>query len=119
MIPFEAYKVMHLVGVFMVVAGLAAMPIVYIFGGENHPARKLAAMTHGGGLAIALLAGFGMLARLQISPAQGWVMGKLAIWLALGGMLVVAKKQYKRAGLVWILTFILAGTAGYLAIYKP
>jgi hypothetical protein len=119
MIPYEAYKVMHLVGVFMVVAGLAAMPIVMSIGGGNPHGRRLAAMTHGGGLAIALLAGFGMLARLHLSPGQGWVIGKLVIWLALGGMIAVAKRQSQRAGFVWILTFILAGTAGYLAIYKP
>jgi hypothetical protein len=119
MIPFEAYKVMHLVGVFMIVAGLAAMPIVMWLGGGNPQGRKLAAMTHGGGLAIVLLAGFGMLARLHLSPAQGWIMGKLAIWLVLGGMIALAKRQARRAGLVWILTFALAGTAAYLAIYKP
>ncbi len=118
----ETYKVLHLVGVFMVMAGLCARPLVGWLGAESPaaiPARKLSGMTHGGGLAIVLIAGFGMLARGGYSPSQPWVLGKLLIWIILGGMVAVAARMPRKAGLIWLLAFLLGGAAAYLAIFKP
>ncbi|MDR3608046.1 MAG: hypothetical protein P4M08_11780 [Oligoflexia bacterium] len=122
MLSFEAYKVLHIVGALMAVSGLIAVSMFsWVNSGANaaHPARKLAAATHGFGLLIILIAGFGMLARLQIPTNQPWIAGKLGIWLVLGGMVALARRMPKRAPLIWLATFILAGLAAALAIYKP
>lgn len=125
MIPFEVYKVLHLVGAFMVVGGLTARSLMGWVGGApaeagaRNPARRLAAITHGAGLLIVLICGFGMLARAGWSPAQPWVMAKVVIWILLGGMIAVAGRMPRKAPLVWGMTFMLAGLAAYLAIFKP
>lgn len=125
MIPFEVYKIFHLVGVFMVVGGLTARPLVGWVGGPavesgpRHPARRLAAITHGVGLVLVLICGFGMLARRGWSPGQPWVIAKLVIWVLLGGMMAMAGRMPRKAPLVWLMTFVLAGLAAYFAILKP
>jgi hypothetical protein len=126
MLSFEIYKVLHIVGVLMVVTGLTSSAlfawVVPQTPGADQPrppARKLAAATHGFGLLVVLFAGFGMLARHQIPTNQPWIAGKLVIWLVLGGMIAAARRMPKRVPLIWLITFILAGLAAYLAIYKP
>lgn len=120
MMSFEMYKVLHIVGVFMVITGLTATGAVCWAGvAKENPARRLAAATHGFGLLIVLIAGFGMLARAQIPVGQSWVVGKLGIWIVLGGMMVLAKRMAARTPMIWLLTFILGGAAAYLAIVKP
>jgi uncharacterized membrane protein len=122
MLSYEAYKVLHIVGAFMTISGLAAVALFsWLTEGKQpaHPARKLAAATHGFGLLVVLIAGFGMLARLHIPTNQAWIAGKLGVWLLLGGMIVLAKRMPKKAPLIWLAAFILGGVAAYLAIYKP
>jgi hypothetical protein len=119
MFSYEIYKVLHILGVLMVVTGLVSGSVVSWVDNATHPARKLSAMTSGIGLMIVLLAGFGMLARLQISPGQPWVTGKLSIWLLLGAFPVIARKLKMKAPIFWATVVLLASFAGYLAIYKP
>jgi uncharacterized membrane protein len=126
MLSYETYKVMHIVGALMTISGLAGVALFSWIAStqaagalQAHPARKLAAATHGFGLLVILIAGFGMLARLKIPTNQPWIAGKLVIWVVLGGMIVLAKRMPKKAPMVWLLAFILGGAAAYLAIYKP
>src|SRR5579885_2819359 len=120
MVPFEAYKVAHLFGVFMLVSGVVSLAVFYSTGtGREHPARRLAAATHGFGLLIALVAGFGMIARGGYSLGQPWLIGKLIIWVLLGGIIAFAKRMPKKAGLVTLVTLVLAGLAAFFAVYKP
>ncbi|MFN3202823.1 MAG: hypothetical protein ACE366_30805 [Bradymonadia bacterium] len=119
--PYEFYKVLHLVGIFMIFTGLGGAALAGTAGlGKDHPWRKPLAMTHGLGLLIALTGGFGLLARLQFTgwPWPGWAVFKLVIWLVLGGLLVVARKR-TGGRVVWWLAVALGGTAAYLAVYKP
>lgn len=121
MMSYETYKILHLVGVFMVVGGLTARPIVGWVGGAaaaHHPARKLSAITHGGGLLVVLIAGFGMLERGGIPKGSTWLLPKYAVWLILGGLIAVAGRKPEKAGLIWLVTFALAGFAGYCAITR-
>lgn len=56
--------------------------------------RKMIAITHGIGLFLILLGGFGMLARLGIIwPWPGWIVAKFIIWLAYGGLLTLVYKK--------------------------
>lgn len=122
MLSYEAYKVLHIVGVLMVITGLTSSGLfawVATEGQKSHPARKLSAATHGFGLLIVLIAGFGMLARLQIPTNQPWIAGKFVIWILMGALIAVARRMPTKVPLLWLVVFILGGAAAYLAIYKP
>ncbi len=86
------------------------------------PGRKWVAITHGIGLLIVLVAGFGLLARLGISHGGDWpiwVWMKLGIWLVLGAMTALIGRNPRHARFFWVGIPILAALAAYLGINKP
>ena len=118
----EFYKVLHLLGIFTVILSLGGMCLHVISGGtKNYAGRKWAAMFHGIGLLLVLIAGFGLLAKegLMQGGMPGWVVGKLIIWLILGAMPALVYRQPKMAKLFWFLILAFSAVAAWLAIYKP
>ena len=110
---------LHLLGVFMVLAALFGWTISYFNGGQKeNPAKKLMGITHGVGLILVLIAGFGLLARLNESAAQLWVGLKLLIWLAFGGYTILLHKKIVKPKASWFIIIILATSAVFLAQYK-
>jgi len=79
------YQLLHVVGVIVLFVSLGAM----LGAGKS---LKGAAVGHGIGLVLILVSGFGMAARLEIG-FPGWMIGKLAIWLALGAVMVLIKRK--------------------------
>lgn len=121
--PDIFYRVLHLVGLIMVFMGIGALVIVARTSGDR-ALRKLAAMTHGLGLGLVFISGFGLLAKVnaangveQSIPGYLWV--KMAIWLALGGIIALILRRPNISTLAWWLTVALGGTAGYLVWAKP
>jgi len=124
MISYQAYKVIHLIGIFLTLAGLAGLALTAAHGAtkQTNPARKLIAVFHGLGLVLVLLGGFGLLARLGVmhgSAFPGWVWAKLAIWVTLGALVAVPYRRPDLARLVFLALPLLGGLAAWLAIYKP
>jgi len=116
---YEIYKIVHLLGLTLVVLSLGGIIVHTINGGTKatNSFRKVAVITHGVGLLLLLVAGFGMLARLGIHSFPGWVVGKLVIWLALGAFIALAyKKNFARK--LWFLIPVLVVIAAKLAIFK-
>lgn len=106
-----------------VFSGLAALVGIYSMGPlQRHPsAKKALAIIHGVGMTFLLVGGFGMLARLGIvhGGLPGWVYAKLAIWLFLGGSMVLARKKAAHGTKLILLWVFVGGLAAYLALYKP
>jgi hypothetical protein len=121
MISLQVYKNIHLLGIFMILMALGGLILHRINGGTRaHTWRKPVAITHGVGLLLALVGGFGALARLGIFwPLPGWAIGKLVIWLALGALIAVIFRSPALAKSLWWVTIVLATLAGYLALNKP
>ena len=121
MISYTAYKVLHLAGVILVLFSLGGLIVVNAVESQRHTSlRKLALVTNGIGLLIALIAGFGLLARLAITmPWPGWVYGKILIWLLLAGMSALIRRRPESVSLFWWGSLLLATIAAYLAVYKP
>ncbi|MES2745379.1 MAG: hypothetical protein V4655_08120 [Bdellovibrionota bacterium] len=117
---FDFYKVMHFFGLFMVFSALGGQIAIALNGGDSkqQPARKWIGIYHGLGLFIMLVAGFGMIAKASIG-FPGWIIGKMAIWIILGGIGAVAARKKNLAGMVWTIVILLGLTAAYLAHYKP
>ena len=121
--PYEAYKVMHFLGIFMLITTLAAVAMHALRGGNRQdlPHRKPIAIAHGLSVLLILTGGFGLLARLGI--VQGglpiWIYIKLLIWVALAGAIAVPYlgQRYAR----WLLGAlpVLTAAGGATALYKP
>lgn len=119
---YSFYKLLHLVGVFLLFIGFGGLIARQISRPESFPKswRKLFAISHGIGLALLLVAGFGLLARLGTSwPWPGWVWLKVALWLLLGAMIALIARAPKLQNYCFGLVVILGILAAYVAIYKP
>lgn len=106
----------------MVIMALGALAMHVINGGtRQNPWRKHAAITHGIGMFLSLLGGFGLLARLGISQGglPGWIWAKLVIWTILGGLIAVILRKPLLAKSIWYSVILFAGLGAYLANYKP
>jgi hypothetical protein len=123
-VSYQFYLVLHFTGVFLILFSLGGVALHVINGGtREYPARKWAAMGHGIGLLIALVGGFGLLARLGIMHGgQGlplWIWVKLCVWLALGAAPVLLYRQRQLSKVWWFLILVLGMLAATMAIYKP
>lgn len=118
---YEFYKIVHVTGFVMVFLGLAGI-LALRMASASIPARpyKLFMITHGVGLLMALVAGFGLAARLgMFQNLPLWVWIKIGIWLALGGAISLAKRK-GNLGMPILLLFIgLTVFAAWLAVTKP
>jgi len=107
----EAYKVIHIIAIF-------GLFIAFGAAGGSEKRVRWANIMHGICLLVILIAGFGMLARLGIVGGKfpGWVWGKLAIWLSLGGMLTVVRRKLLPAPAWMAILLALGGAAAWLGI---
>jgi hypothetical protein len=121
MIPLLVYKNLHLLGVLMIFVALGGLILQQIQATTRVQVwRKPVAITHGIGMVLALVGGFGMLARLRISwPWPGWVLGKIIIWLVLGVLVALVGRAPALAKWLWWITIALGAIAAYLALNKP
>lgn len=118
------YKVLHLTGLAMVLLPLGGLMLYSVTNPEPLPAqqRRLVAMTHGIGMLLILVAGFGWLAKSGMGDPStwgGWVYAKLAIWLFFGAALALLRRARNLAAIMWFLLPLVVLIAAYLAIFKP
>lgn len=137
MLSYSAYRLIHFVGVALLVLGIGGLvgraartrinPMASASRWGNldlEPSRALRAGHLVATVALSLLAipfsGFGMLATLGLANGlPGWILAKLGIWVV-GGALAVAVFRWPGIGIAaWILTPLLVLAGAYLAIYRP
>lgn len=118
--PYEVYKIAHLIGIFMIMISLGGVATHAINGGdkESNHFRKALGITHGIGLVLVLVAGFGLLAQLQVGWPI-WVFVKLIIWIIFGALTGVAYRMGTKGQGLWYIMIVLGGLAAYLAVTKP
>ncbi|WP_413289185.1 hypothetical protein [Bdellovibrio sp. HCB337] len=122
MISYSVYKVMHLTGVLMVFLSLGGVAMNAInTAGASIAWKKPAAITHGIGLLLSLVGGFGLLARLGIvhGGLPGWAIAKLGIWVLFAAMIGVLLRKPNMAKPLWATMIVFGACAAYLAGYKP
>ncbi|MCB1033746.1 MAG: hypothetical protein KDD47_07925 [Acidobacteria bacterium] len=114
-----AYKVLHLLGVMMIFFALGAQLLRAQIGEAAQGVSKAAAgALHGVGLILALVGGFGLLAKLG-TGFEGWVWAKLAIWIFLGAATAVIKRAVGLRAALWFALPAIGLVAAWLALYKP
>ena len=90
--PIQFYQLLHFIGIILVFFSFGSI-LVRSMAQLNDPRlRKLAAITNGVGLLLTLVAGFGLLAKMDYG-FPGWVLVKIAIWVAFGGLLAVINRK--------------------------
>jgi hypothetical protein len=118
---YEVYKILHLTGIILIFSGLVGLLTVKMSNGiVEGKTKSLIFMSHGIGLLLALVGGFGLLARLGLArDIPNWVFGKLAIWLILGGAIAIVKRKGQLGWPIFAGLILLFIAAAYLAILKP
>lgn len=121
MLDTTLYKLLHLVGFSLVLPALGALALHADHQGDRaHTWYKLMLASHGTGMLLLLVAGFGLLARIGITwPWPGWVWVKLAIFAVLGSLVGIVRKRPALAKVVWWVTIGLSIMAATMALYKP
>lgn len=120
--PFEVYKLLHLIGLFLIFVSLGGLLLHVAQGGTRQSLgnRQLVFATHGFGLLLVLVSGFGMLAKLGImANMPGWVWAKIVVWILIGGVVALPLRVQASAKPLWLLLPLLGGLAAWLAIFKP
>ena len=116
--PYETYKLMHVVGLLLLFLGMGGQLLGA--GSERGQAPKATAILHAVGLLAMLVGGFGMMARLGVQwPWPGWLITKLGVWLTIGALPVGVRRQLIPHHLAWFVAAVLGGFAAWLAISKP
>jgi hypothetical protein len=122
------YKVVHIIGIVLVMSALGGAAVYAMIGGASTASaaspspRRLLAVLHGIGAFLVLLGGFGMLARLGVMHGAGfpgWIWVKLAIWVVVAGALFLPYRRPALARPLLLSLPLLGGVATYMALYKP
>jgi hypothetical protein len=114
---YQVYKLLHVLGIMLLFFGFGGVLIPNLSGFKLAGKAKLIAfITHGLGMLLLLVAGFGLLAKLGLDGIPGWVIVKLIVWLLLGVGIALAKRKPTIISLLILLA--LAMVAPYAAIFK-
>lgn len=119
---YEFYKILHLAAIIGVFVSLGATCFHALNGGQraSSSGRAAVAALHGGGILLALVAGFGLLARLSLMGSwPGWVWAKLALWVLLAALVAVPYRRPALAKPILLALPVLGLVAAWLAILKP
>lgn len=99
--PANIYSILHVVGILMVFLGYGALLARSMAAPDNVSVRKLGSITSGIGLLLIFIAGFAMISKFGYSFTAPWILVKLLIWVALGGMIVLINRKPALAVKLW------------------
>jgi hypothetical protein len=118
---YQFYKILHVIGFILLFFGFGGLlTAAYSKVELKKPARLMGFLSHGLGLLLILVSGFGMAARLGfISGLPNWVQAKVGIWVLLGLCISIVKRKGHIGWPVAILIWGLGSTAAIIAINKP
>jgi hypothetical protein len=114
----QFYYFLHFVGMIMVFLAYGGLIVRSVCGSDNAAIRRLGAMTSGIGLLFILVGGFGLQAKLGYGWPL-WVILKIAIWVVLGGLIVLINRKPALSQVLWYSTILLGIAAVALGLFKP
>ena len=119
----DVYWYLHILGVGLLILSVGGVTLHAMSGGtkETSGGRVLTSACHGLGLLLIIVAGFGMLARMDLMAGgpPAWVWGKVIIWLTIGLLFTVPYRKPESSKIVWFGTLALMVAAAFLAHAKP
>jgi hypothetical protein len=115
---YEFYKILHVTAVILLFTSLGTLAATA--GSDKPRFAKLGSIAHGIALTVVLVAGFGLLARLQLMASIPiWVWLKIGLWLALALIVIPLRRKPEWATALWLLVPVIGGLAAWAAIWKP
>lgn len=105
------YQVLHIVGILMVFLGYGALLARSMLASDDTSVRKLGSITSGIGLLLIFIAGFGLISKLGHSFTDTWILVKMGVWIALGGLIVLINRKRQLALPLWWGLIALGGLA--------
>ena len=118
---YEVYKIIHLVAIVLLFSGLIGLLTVQMSGGVlTGKVKSMVFISHGVGLIVLLISGFGLAARLGlVAGLPSWIYAKLAIWFILGGAISLVKRKGIIGWPLFISLIAVFTIAAVIAILKP
>jgi len=121
LLSYTTYKLVHLVGVFVLLSGIAGLWTLGSF--SDSPgyakARKGLMAMHGIAIFIVLFGAFGALVQLRIDfPWPPWIWLKIGIWVVLGGLPALLSRSSGASKVLFLIAPLLAAVAAWAAINK-
>ena len=102
----------------MVFLSLGGLIVRSLTNSEDKGLKKLASITNGVGLLLALVGGFGWIAKMKVGFPL-WIILKLVIWVIFGGLIAVVNRKPEACKALWWVIIVLGITAAVLAGLKP
>lgn len=118
---YQFYKVIHILGVLLVFTSLIGILMAYWNTSDiKKSIRKLGAISHGVGLLIIFVSGFGLAARLgYFGSLPNWVYLKICIWLIAGALMYFVKRKSHLGFSLYFIIICTGLAATFLAVTKP
>ncbi|PXA04290.1 hypothetical protein DDZ13_07085 [Coraliomargarita sinensis] len=117
--PPYIYHILHLTGLVMLFLGYGALLGRSLAGSDDARVKKLGSITSGIGLLLIFVAGFALISKMGYSFTTPWIIVKLVIWFALGGLIAVINRKPASAPLIWWLLVVLGLIAAIMVYARP
>ncbi len=117
--PATIYHILHITGILLVFLGYGALLARALCNSDHAGVKKLGSITSGIGLLLLFVAGFALISKMDYSFASGWILAKLIIWVALGGLIALINRKPEIAGKLWWILAALGALAVILVYVKP
>lgn len=113
------YHILHIIGILLIFMGYGALLARALCGSDHAGVKKLGSITSGIGLLLVFVAGFALISKMDYSFATGWIIAKLVIWVALGGLIALINRKPCCAGKLWWILALLGALAAVLVYARP
>ncbi len=117
----QFYNWLHFVGILLLFSSLGAQALYAAGGGKKAEwtFRRPMAILHGIGMALVLIAGFGLMAKMGYSfGTQPWLWVKITVWLILGLFQTIIWKLGRNNLLMFFLLVVLGSLAVYSVVFR-
>ena len=116
--PAYIYQILHLSGLVLVFLSLGGAVVRSMSKSDEPAIRKLVGMSHGIGMLLVFIAGFGLIAKTGVG-FQAWVFIKIGIWILLAVLFAIINRKPDLAGTLWYMVLLVAVIAIILVYRKP
>lgn len=118
--PPYIYHILHLTGIIMLFLGYGALLGRSLSGSDDARVKKLGSITSGIGLLLMFIAGFALISKIPgIGFTSPWILIKIAIWVALGGLIAVINRKPQFATGLWWILIVLGLLAAIMVYLRP
>jgi hypothetical protein len=116
-VSYAFYKILHLFAILLLFTSLGTLAAT---AKGNETLQRIARVAHGVALLLILVAGFGLLARLNLFGAIPlWAWAKIVLWLLLGLAVLPLRRRPQWALALWISFPLVGALSAWLAVAKP